>query len=296
MDFKQRLYDLASIVDVALNKLLPPEDTYPQTIYKAMRYSIFGGGKRLRPILMVSTYEALNGNKEDVIPYACAIEMIHTYSLIHDDLPAMDNDDYRRGKLTNHKVFGDAMAILAGDALLNIATETMIKTALNNPNKHIKYLHAMNEIMTASGTFGMLSGQVVDIESERVQIDENTLNFMHSHKTGALITASVRAGAILGGTSKSQLEALTEFSKNLGLAFQIKDDILDIEGDESKLGKKVGSDQKNNKSTFPSVYGLDRSKEMVIQISQKAIDALEIFNNEGEFLRQLTYYLIKRES
>lgn len=296
MDFKARLKEIIKIVDSNIDKYLPPEDKFPQTIYKSMRYSVFAGGKRLRPVLAVAACEAVGGNIQEVIPFACAIEMIHTYSLIHDDLPAMDNDDYRRGRLTNHKVFGDAMAILAGDGLLNKATETMIKAPLQNGKDYLKYLKAMDEVMTASGTEGMIGGQVVDIESENKTIDTDTLYFMHAHKTGALITAPVRVGAIIGGASEEVINALTEFSKNLGLAFQIKDDILDITGDEKKLGKKVGSDINNNKSTFPSIFGLERSQEMVVEVSQKAMNALDILGDKGEFLKEIANYLINRES
>lgn len=296
MEFKAKIKEIAGIIDTNLDKYLPSEEKYPQTIYKAMRYSTFAGGKRLRPILAYAACEAVGGNVEDVIPFACAIEMTHTYSLIHDDLPAMDDDDYRRGNLTNHKVFGDAVAILAGDALFNSAVELMTKSILEKPSGYLDYLKAMNEIVTASGTQGMIGGQVVDIESEGKQITKDTLHFMHECKTGALITASVRAGAIVGGASKLQLECLTDYSKNLGLAFQIKDDILDIIGDENKLGKKVGSDISNNKSTFPSIYGLEESKEMVVEISQKAVDALNIFKEKGQLLRDIAYYLINRES
>lgn len=296
MDFRQKLNEMINLVDSNLDICLPTEDTYPQTIHKAMRYSIFSGGKRLRPILVMAACEIVGGNSDDAIDFACAIEMVHAYSLIHDDLPAMDNDDYRRGKLTNHKVFGDAMAILAGDALLNFATETMIYSALKNTPKSTKYISAMNEIMSASGINGMISGQVVDIESEGKKIDEYTLNFMHSHKTGALITAGVRAGAIIGGAGSMELECLTEFAKNLGLAFQIKDDILDVIGDEAKLGKKVGSDQINNKSTFVTIYGLEKSQDMVAKVTQEAISALDMFEQRGEFLKDLANHLVNRES
>lgn len=295
MDFKTKIKQITKIIDENLDRYLPPEEKFPQTIYKSMRYSVFAGGKRLRPVLAFAACEIVDGNVEEVIPFACAIEMIHTYSLIHDDLPAMDNDDYRRGKLTNHKVFGEAIAILAGDALLNTAAEIMLNSILHSQDK-LKHIKAMKEILTASGTGGMISGQVVDLESEGKQIDKQTLDFMHRHKTGALIRASVRAGAIIGCANEDQLEKLTEFSENLGLAFQIKDDILDIIGDEKKLGKKVGSDIYNNKSTFPSVYGLEQSQRMVVDISQKAIDCLNYFNEKGQFLRDITCYLVNRES
>lgn len=296
MELKARLKEITDIIDKNMDEYLPKEIGYSQTIYKAMRYSVFAGGKRLRPVLAFAACEAVGGNTKDVIPFACAIEMIHTYSLIHDDLPAMDNDDYRRGRLTNHKVFGDAMAILAGDGLLNKAAETMTQAILNKKGDNINFIKSMAEVMYASGTEGMIGGQVVDLESENKQIDIETLKFMHAHKTGALIKAPVRVGAILAGASEEQLTKLTEFSENLGLAFQIKDDILDIIGDEKKLGKKIGSDANNNKSTYPSIFGLEKSKEMVIEVSQNAINALDIFGEKGQFLRDITDYLINRES
>lgn len=296
MEFKTRLKELVGLIDENLDKLILPEDTYPQTIYKAMRYSLFAGGKRLRPILAMAACEAVGGNKDDVIPFACAIEMIHTFSLIHDDLPCIDNDDYRRGKLTNHKVFGENMAVLAGDALLNKASEIMIKTCLENAKEGIKYLKAAYEISFATGAENLIGGEVVDIECEGKKVDEWTLNYMHSHKTGALITASVRAGATIGGANEEQLKKLTEYSENLGLAFQIRDDVLDIIGDQEKIGKDVGSDLEKEKATFPSVYGLEKSQEMVREVSQIAIEALEILGEKGMFLKEIADYLINRES
>lgn len=296
MEFEQKLKETAEVINTHLDKLLPSEDSYPQNIYKSIRYSIFSGGKRLRPILMMTACEIVGGDINKVINFACAIEMIHTYSLIHDDLPAMDNDDYRRGRLTNHKVFGDATAILAGDGLLNYSVEVMLNTIIDNQDDSINYIKAMKEIISASGVYGMVSGQVVDIESEGKEINQETLEFMHRHKTGALITASVIAGAIIGGANQQQLSALGKFADNLGLAFQIKDDILDIEGDESKLGKKVGRDQKNDKSTFPKVYGLEKSKEMLKETTSNAINSLEIFKEENNFLIELSNYLVNRES
>lgn len=297
MEFKQKLKSLMVEIDSNLDKFILPENTYPQTIYKASRYSLFAGGKRIRPILAIAACEVFGGNRDDVMPFACAIEMIHTYTLIHDDLPAMDNDDYRRGKLTSHKVFGEAMAILAGDGLLNKAAEVMTKSILSKKGNHLKYVKAMDEILTASGIEGVVGGQVVDIESEgMMEVNAEVLNFMHSHKTGALIKASVRSGAIIGGASEEELSKLTKYAENLGLAFQIRDDILDIIGDQQKLGKKVGSDIENNKMTFPAVYGLEESQEMVGEVSQIAIEALKILGEKGKFLKEIADYLINRES
>jgi geranylgeranyl diphosphate synthase type II len=296
MEFKDKIQEIVKKVDSSLDTYIESENTYPETIYKAMRYSLFAGGKRLRPILTIATCQALGGNIDDAMPFACALEMIHTYSLIHDDLPAMDNDDYRRGKLTNHKVFGDAMAILAGDGLLNKAAETMMKQTIDKSLNYERSIKAMYEIMSASGSEGMVGGQVVDLESEGKNIDKDTLYFMDSHKTGALIRAAVRAGAIIAGASDEKLQKLTEFAESIGLAFQIKDDILDVIGDEKKLGKKIGSDVINNKSTFVTIFGLEKSKQMAEEISKKAIDSLKILGENGEFLRQITDYLINREA
>jgi geranylgeranyl diphosphate synthase type II len=295
MNFDEKIKYYSQLTDAKIDSLLPKEDKFPSTIYKAMRYSIFAGGKRLRPMLVLAACEALGGSIEAALPFACAIEIIHTYSLIHDDLPAMDNDDYRRGRLTSHKVFGDAMAILAGDGLLNKAAEVMLGTALSNKSE-TKYVEAAYEIMTASGTEGMIGGQVVDLESENKLIDFDTLKFMHKNKTGAMIRAAVRSGAIIGGASKEELDMLTHFSENLGLAFQIKDDILDIIGDKDKLGKSVGKDINSNKSTFPAVYGLEKSKMMVEEFSSKAIECLNNFGEDAGFLKDIAEYLVNRES
>lgn len=295
MNLKTELQKKIEITDRALDKYLPQEGHPQKVLFDAMRYSVFAGGKRLRPILMMAASEFVEGRLEDVLPFACAMEMIHTYSLIHDDLPAMDNDDYRRGKLTNHKVYGDAIAILAGDGLLNYAVELMLQAILEDNANSMRKILAMKEIASAAGVYGMIGGQVVDLMSENKKIDKNTLDFIHNHKTAALIIASIRAGAILGGANDAELKALTEFAKNIGLGFQITDDILDIIGDEQKLGKKIGSDMEKHKSTYPSIHGLDISIKKVKELFDQGIRAIDHFGERADFLVCLADYLVKRE-
>ncbi|MCT4621565.1 MAG: polyprenyl synthetase family protein [Marinisporobacter sp.] len=295
MDLKLELQKKADLVENALEKYLPKGNDPQSLIFESMKYSTLSGGKRLRPILMMAACEFVGGNVEEVMPFACAIEMIHTYSLIHDDLPAMDDDDYRRGKPTNHKVYGEGLAILAGDGLLNYAFELMIQATLKNDKNLEKKVLAMKEISTASGIHGMIGGQVVDLLSENKKIDGTTLDFIHNNKTAALIIAPIRAGAILGGANEEELEALTTFAKSIGLGFQIRDDILDIIGDEKKLGKKVGSDIENQKSTYPSIYGLDASKEKVNELFHKSVQVIKHFGDKSEFFIQLSDYLVRRE-
>ncbi|SHE52813.1 geranylgeranyl diphosphate synthase, type II [Caldanaerobius fijiensis DSM 17918] len=282
------------IVDNALDKYLPDESSYPQIIHESMRYSVFAGGKRIRPILCLKTCEMVSGDYTVALPVACAIEMIHTYSLIHDDLPAMDNDDFRRGKPTNHKIYGDAIALLAGDALLTHAFAVLNNYALQNPNK--KILEAIEVIAKAAGTEGMIGGQVVDIIYQGKSIDEKTMYYMHNHKTGALIKASVLSGAIIGGADDVQLNALEKYADYLGLAFQIMDDVLDVIGNEKQLGKPVGSDAKNNKCTFVSIYGLDKARQLVQDFTKEAVEALSIFGEKSSFLREFVIYLSKRKA
>ncbi|WHH59636.1 polyprenyl synthetase family protein [Petroclostridium sp. X23] len=295
MNFKERLNDDIRLIDKYLDIYLPQKENYQKNIYEAMRYSLFAGGKRLRPVITLACCELMGGNREEAVPAACAIEMIHTYSLIHDDLPAMDNDDYRRGNLTNHKVFGEAMAILAGDALLNKAFEVAVDESVKKGVEAAKVIRVLSVIANAGGTEGMIGGQVVDMEAENKKIEEEHLSYMHLHKTGALIIASAKAGAIIGNATKEQMDAITTYSKNIGLAFQVKDDILDVEGDQDKLGKPIGSDINNNKSTFVSLLGLERSKEKVKEMTDEAIKSLNIFGERGWFLKDLALYLINRE-
>ena len=294
MEFKQTLKQRANQVESLLKEYMPSEEGYQKTIMESMNYSLSAGGKRLRPILTMEACKVVGGNVEDAIPFAMAIEMIHTYSLIHDDLPALDNDDLRRGKKTNHIVYGEDMAILAGDALLNYAFEVMLSNSIDkeNPNKDLK---AINDIAKTSGIYGMIGGQVVDIQSENKQISKEMLDYIHNNKTAAIIIGCMRAGAIIGDATQEQLEKITKYAKNIGLSFQIVDDILDIVGDESKLGKKVGSDIENHKSTYPSLIGLDESKNIAYELIQEAKESINSINKETKFLSDLADYIIDRE-
>ncbi|AEF94944.1 Polyprenyl synthetase [Desulfotomaculum nigrificans CO-1-SRB] len=293
MSYQDQLKSYALAVDKALNEYLPAAEVYPSTIHEAMRYSVFAGGKRLRPILTIAAAEAVGGSMEQVMPVACALELIHTYSLVHDDLPAMDNDDFRRGRPTNHKVYGEAMAILVGDALLTQAFEVIAGTAVKvSPDK---VNQVTLEIARAAGSLGLIGGQVVDTLSEDQVIDGQVLEYIHRHKTGALFRVAVRAGAILSGASAEELAALTTYAEQMGLAFQIKDDLLDIEGDEAKIGKPVGSDVKNKKATYPALYGLEKAREMAARAAAEAVAALEIFGPKAEFLRSIMHFIINRD-
>lgn len=294
MEFKQALKEKANNIEDILKQYMPKEDGYQKTIIEAMNYSLSAGGKRLRPILTIEACKSVGGNVEDVIPFAVAIEMIHTYSLIHDDLPALDNDDLRRGRPTNHKVYGEAMAILAGDSLLNYAFEIMLSNSINKEDPN-KYLKAINEIAKSSGIYGMIGGQVVDVESENKEIEKEKLDFIHMNKTAAIIVGCMRAGAIVGGACEKQLEAITKYAKNIGLAFQIVDDILDIIGDETKLGKHVGSDIENHKSTYPSLLGLEKSKEIAHDLIDEAKNSINNLCDDTKFLNGLAEYIIDRE-
>ncbi len=293
MDFNKYLKEQAEFFHNALSELVPEKDNPQALIYDAMRYSLLAGGKRLRPVLMSECCIMCGGDRERVVPFAAAMEMIHTYSLIHDDLPAMDNDDLRRGMPTNHIKFGEANAILAGDALLNKAFETM---------SAVKYLPAetvlrvINIIGESSGTEGMIGGQIVDIESEKKDITLDELRYIHSLKTGAIIRSSCKAGAVLAGADEERIAACDEFAVNLGIAFQIQDDILDVEGDEAKLGKNIGSDADNGKNTYVSICGISQARELMKEYSAKAVRALDIFGEKADVLKMLVEYLVYRSS
>lgn len=294
MDIKAYLGKKRQVVDKALEALVPPAKTYPPKIFEAMRYSLFAGGKRVRPILAIAAAEALGAKTAGLLPVAGTLELIHTYSLIHDDLPAMDDDDFRRGRPTCHKVYGEAMAILAGDGLLNMAFE-----ALSDPRR-LKAIPAgrlvsiTREIALASGVFGMVGGQVVDMESEGKDVDFPTLEYIHTHKTGALIRASVRVGALYAKASEKRLKALTRYGEMVGLAFQIADDILDLVGTQEEIGKDVGSDLKKGKKTFPSFYGLEESRRRANEVADHAIAALKDFDRKADPLRELAAYIVTR--
>ncbi|AIS52383.1 farnesyl diphosphate synthase [Thermoanaerobacter kivui] len=291
--FEEQLRKKQQLVEEELHRILDIDEK-PEIIYEAMRYSVFAGGKRLRPVLCLSSCELLGGDLNKALPVACAIELIHTYSLIHDDLPAMDNDDLRRGKPTNHKVYGEAIAILAGDGLLNLGYEVLVRYALENPQDYERILKATNEIARASGCKGIIGGQVVDILSQNTKISYEELKFMHEHKTGALIEASVCAGAYIAGATEEDIKVLREYANLIGFAFQIKDDILNVIGEEEKLGKKVGSDKEKGKSTFVNIFGLEKSQEMVRELTQNAIRILDRFGKKAQFLKELSNYLIER--
>ena len=298
-NFKEQTQDWVKEVDQALDRLLIQEDIPPQIIHQSMRYSMFAGGKRLRPILCLETAAMFGADIKEVMPTACALEMIHTYSLIHDDLPDLDNDDFRRGKPTNHKMYGNAMAILAGDALLTRAFEVLGSEALQYANDPmvVNRLQANFEIAEAIGSKGMIGGQVVDILSENNPVKEaSILRYIHTHKTGDLIKVSVRSGALLAGATEEELDNITVYAQKIGMAFQITDDILDIEGDQAELGKDIGSDQKNEKLTFPSLYGLEKSKRMAENAITDALRFLEKTGKDSTYLRELANYILTRKN
>ncbi len=281
-------------VDAALDRVVPPESTNPSTIHRAMRYSLFAGGKRIRPLLAIAAAETILDKDVPDETFAVSLELIHTYSLIHDDLPALDNDDLRRGRPTCHKVFGEAMAILAGDSLLTLAFEVLAKLQNVSPTQIVRLI---GELATASGTVGgMIGGQVNDIEGEGKPPTTELLESIHRAKTGALLRASVRMGAMYGGANEQQLAALTAFGEHVGLAFQIVDDILDVEQPSEKLGKTAGKDAAQHKITFPAVYGLARSKEMAEQERVAAHAALAGFGENASLLRQLADLIVQRSS
>ncbi len=294
MDIKVYLTKKKEAVDRTLEKLMPPATAFPAVIHEAMRYSLFAGGKRVRPVLAIAAAEALGAKTAGVLPIAASLELIHTYSLIHDDLPAMDNDDFRRGRPTCHKVYGDAVAVLAGDGLLTMAFEVLSDPKLQRTLPASALLSIIKEIATASGVFGMVGGQVVDMQSEGKEIDFPTLEYIHTHKTGALIRASVRVGAIYAGAAKPQYLALTRYAEMTGLAFQIADDILDITSTQETLGKDIGSDLKKGKKTFPSFYGLDESRRRAREVVDNALGALKGFDRKADPLRELAKYIINR--
>lgn len=278
-------------VEAALDNSLPL--SYPEKIYEAMRYSLLAGGKRLRPILCLATCELAGGTMEMALPTACALEMIHTMSLIHDDLPAMDNDDYRRGKLTNHKVYGEDIAILAGDGLLAYAFEYVATQTQNVPPGRV--LQVIARLGNAVGATGLVGGQAVDLESEgKLDIQEETLNYIHTHKTGALLEACVVCGGILAGASDTELERLSRYAQNIGLAFQIVDDILDITSTQEQLGKTAGKDLVAQKATYPSLWGLEASKARASQLVDAACAQLEPFGEKAQVLKAIATYITTR--
>lgn len=297
MDLKPYLREKIALVDAALEQYLPKEQERPQSIHQAMRYSVFAGGKRVRPVLMLAACEAVGGQIAVAMPAACAMEMIHTYSLIHDDLPAMDDDDFRRGRPTNHKVFGEAIAILAGDGLLTEAFKLLSDPRFTGSTDPAITLAVIQEIARCAGTYGMVGGQVVDMESEgKAEMDLPTVQYIHTHKTGALIKASVVAGALLGGADQQQLAAIRRYGEASGLAFQIADDILDIEGTTEEIGKDAGSDEARGKATYPAVMGLAAAKQEAQAMMDEAMQALEMFGDAAEPLRAIARYIVERKN
>jgi geranylgeranyl diphosphate synthase type II len=292
MDLNAYLRDKRTLVDQALKAVFREPQGPAADVVRAMTYSLFAGGKRLRPILCIGGAEAVGKEGRTVLPFACSLELIHTYSLIHDDLPAMDNDDLRRGKPTNHKVFGEAVALLAGDGLLTEAFRLMAGMSEVNPHSLLKVIQLVG---SAAGYQGMVGGQVVDIQSEGKPVDASLVNFIHFHKTGALIQASVTSGAILGEGTKDQVKGISSYGERIGLAFQIADDILDVEGDSETMGKGVGGDARKKKITFPAVVGLQKAKEIQSRLVAEAVDALRAFDEKADPLRDIAVYIIERK-
>ena len=298
MDFKEQLGCRVNHINEIVDRYLPKENGFQKTVFEAMRYSVEAGGKRIRPMLMEETYKMFGGSGDIIYPFMAAMEMIHTYSLVHDDLPAMDNDEYRRGKKTTHAEYGEAMGILAGDALLNLAFETAT-IALEMEPGNINVSRAIRVLAVKAGIFGMIGGQVVDVESEKRDdspITRDKLDFIYKLKTGALIESSMMIGAILAGAADGEVEKIEEIATKLGLAFQIQDDVLDVTSTLEVLGKPIGSDEKNNKPTYVTFEGLEKAKQDVNELSQEACRMLKSFGREDEFLQQLFIYLIDREN
>lgn len=295
MNFKQELDARITVTEKIINQYMPPIEGYQKTVIDAMHYSIQAGGKRIRPILLLEAYQMFGGTTKVAEPFAAAIEMIHTYSLIHDDLPAMDNDEYRRGRKTTHVVYNEAMAILAGDGLLNYAFETAVKAATIEDNKGI--IESISILGRKSGIYGMLGGQTADIEAEQKGfiLDEEQIIFIHENKTAALIQASLMIGAMLAGATDDEVEKMRKIGYYVGVAFQIQDDILDVTSTTEKLGKPVGSDAKNNKTTYVSIKGIEKSREDVKKWSMEAINLINSLNKDTEFLSEMVIQLIQRK-
>ena len=292
MGLQTYLRERQTLIDRALGGFLPKASAKPPTIHKAMRYSLFAGGKRLRPILTLAAAEACGGTPEAALPAACAVECIHTYSLIHDDLPCMDDDDLRRGRPTSHKVFGEGIAVLAGDALLTIAFEILAQAT---PTARYKVSALISELATAAGSRWLIAGQVLDLEGEGKKITREQLKFIHQAKTAALLTTSIRLGGMSANASEAKLRGLTDFGQSLGLAFQIIDDILDVTQTTEKLGKTAGKDVAATKATYPALFGLDRSRAEAQRLTTAAHEALDPLGRDAERLREIAAHLLARE-
>ena len=293
-ELKTYLEDRCKIVDKALNGFLPKTRIRPVTVHEAMRYSIFAGGKRLRPILSLAAAEACGGDTENALAPAAAVECIHTYSLIHDDLPCMDDDDLRRGQPTSHIKYGEGIAVLAGDALLTIAVEILAQTP---PAKRYDVGAYVSELAIASGSRHLIGGQILDLEGEGsdIQLTPTQLKYIHESKTAALLTSSIRLGGMSANATPRRLEALTSYGKSLGLAFQIIDDILDVTQTSEKLGKSAGKDEATDKSTYPALFGLEKSRKEAARLTKKAHDALKLFGKQGQRLHEILDYLLDRD-
>lgn len=296
VDIRSYLETKRQDVDRFLESVIPEARTAPTTLHESMRYSLFAGGKRVRPILAIAAAEAVAPPSPTTLPVASSLELIHTYSLIHDDLPAMDNDDYRRGKLTNHKVYGEAMAILAGDALLTLAFDLCSNPTLFNgvdPARQVKLIH---ELALGSGNLGMVGGQVLDIQAENQDIDLKTLQNIHVHKTGKLIRAAVRMGAIVAGATEAQLAQLTTYAEEVGLAFQIADDVLNVTGTREELGKNANTDAQRGKKTYPTFYGVEGARKLAQDCTERALSRLAQFDAKADPLRELAIYITARKN
>lgn len=297
MDLKLFIEERKKLVDDFIRTYFTQKPVRPETLNKSIIYSLEAGGKRIRPVLCMAAYEIFGGRPQDIVSFATALEFIHTYSLIHDDLPAMDNDDLRRGKPTNHKVFGEGMAILAGDALLTEAFALLSDiSSTQHQIKNSSIIKLVREISIASGAHGMVGGQAQDLLSEDAEPDEDTLSFIHHHKTAALITVSVRAGGILAMCDEQAMIRLTKYGNSIGLAFQVTDDILDVEGTTEQLGKPQGSDEKMKKMTYPKLYGMEESRRRARELVDSAMDALSVFDSKADPLRETAQYLLSRKS
>lgn len=303
MSFQEELSAKVDQIEQVIGKFLPPEEGYQKVVLEAMNYSVLAGGKRLRPMLMLETYRMFGGRGKEIEPFMAALEMIHTYSLVHDDLPAMDNDEYRRGRKTTHVVYGEAFAILAGDALLNYAFETALKAfpiQTEEPERlRVEQLlgmaKALEVLATKAGVYGMIGGQTADIEAEgRNSFTTEQLLFIHKNKTAALIQAAMMIGAILAGAGVGEVQRIEKCAYNIGIAFQIQDDILDVIGNQEELGKPIGSDEKNHKQTYVTLNGLEESKEQVKKLSEEAVQIIDSFGGDSTFLKELILSLIHR--
>ncbi len=291
-DLKAFLSSRGAAINAALNRFLPPATATPSTIHQAMRYSLFAGGKRMRPALCLAAAAACDGQERAAMPLACAVECIHTYSLIHDDLPAMDNDDYRRGKLTNHKVFGEGIAVLAGDALLTQAFEIAAQWRSRSRYSHQR---VVRELAVAAGSRQLIAGQVADLEAEGKRVSARHLRYIHERKTSALLCCAVRLGGMSANCTDRQLSALTDFGFNVGLAFQVIDDILDVTQSSEILGKTAGKDTQAQKATYPSIVGLEKSRGIAENLTEKAFSALKIFRGRALALESLAEFLLRRD-